>query len=613
METNDKQKNNFELARQRASLSTARGVAGSPLKLAFAPLRKPMPPLFNPLPSARNPKDPVSAELLWPAGNDRDSHISLRALGDMVALYQRHSDRRINDLCRPSAVTPAMMFDMLERARCDVVGADRFPGCAANIREHLSRIAATEPAPVTNHSGLQKYSHAWYFIARDILADEPAPGTYAAITQHLREDVIAATGDPLVWEKLRGLLNSQEEFAQHSNVMLRALGYDTTPPPPDEDDSEIPMEESQTKPPQSEGAGKPAKPKPTSHTEPAKLEPGRGEVKSVTATISIPYKIFTREFDKITSAEHIPFHPADVNYTRMQMDAKLNADRAIMGRLANRLQRRLQTQEESITRYQHDLDAGMLDSTRLSRVIASPANPAAYKNPVETDNRNTIVTLLVDNSGSMRGDALFTAALSTELMAATLERCGIKTEILGFTTRAWKGGRPFEQWKEQGSPKNPGRLSELHHIIYKRADLPMRRARSNMAVMARGDGLIHDNIDGEALEWACTRLMARPEKRRILLVISDGAPQDDGTSYANPGSKILEDHLHQVIARIESEKAIELMAIGIKHDVSRFYKNAITLKNTDELARTLLNQIDRLFPPPGMAQSRRWQKSGPSL
>jgi cobaltochelatase CobT len=302
------------------------------------------------------------------------------------------------------------------------------------------------------------------------------------------------------------------------------------------------------------------------------------------------YHAFTTEFDEIVSAEDL-CDAEELTRLRAQLDQQLSHMQGIVSRLANRLQRRLMAKQTRS--WDFDLEEGILDAARLSRVVIDPFHPLSFKQERETDFRDTVVTLLIDNSGSMRGRPITVAAMSADILARTLERCGVKVEILGFTTRAWKGGNAREKWVTDGKAINPGRLNDLRHIVYKSADAPWRRARKNLGLMLR-EGLLKENIDGEALLWAHNRLLARTEQRRILMVISDGAPVDDATLSANPGN-YLERHLRDAIEWIETRSPIELTAIGIGHDVTRYYRRAVTIVDAEELGSTLVNNLTELF------------------
>jgi cobaltochelatase CobT len=276
---------------------------------------------------------------------------------------------------------------------------------------------------------------------------------------------------------------------------------------------------------------------------------------------------------------------------RGYLDQQLVSLQGAVTKLANRLQRRLLAQQNRA--WDFDQEEGLLDTARLTRVVVSPESPLSYKVERDTDFRDTVVSLLIDNSGSMRGRPISIAAISADILARTLERCAVKTEILGFTTRAWKGGQSREKWLAAGRPGKPGRLNDLRHIVYKQADAPWRRARRNLGLMMR-EGLLKENIDGEALLWAHNRLLARPEDRRILMVISDGAPVDDSTLSVNSGT-YLERHLRQVIGWIEGKSPVELIAIGIGHDVTRYYRRAVTIMDAEQLGGAMVDQLAQLF------------------
>jgi cobaltochelatase CobT len=302
------------------------------------------------------------------------------------------------------------------------------------------------------------------------------------------------------------------------------------------------------------------------------------------------YKPWTTQFDEVIAATEL-CDADELARLRGYLDQQLVHLQSTVSKLANRLQRRLMAQQSRS--WDFDQEEGILDAARLARVIVNPTLSLSYKAERETDFRDTVVTLLIDNSGSMRGRPISIAAISADILARTLERCGVKTEILGFTTRAWKGGQSRETWLAAGRPPQPGRLNDIRHIVYKRADEPWRRARNSLGLMMR-EGLLKENIDGEALMWAHARLVARPEERRILMVISDGAPVDDSTLSVNSGS-YLERHLRQVIGWIESKSPVELVAIGIGHDVTRYYARAVTIMDVEQLGGTIIEQLASLF------------------
>jgi cobaltochelatase CobT len=302
------------------------------------------------------------------------------------------------------------------------------------------------------------------------------------------------------------------------------------------------------------------------------------------------YKPFTTRFDEMVEAKEL-CDEAELSRLRAYLDQQMASSQSVVTRLANRLQRRLMAQQARS--WDFDQEEGLLDAARLARVIVNPVHSLSYKVERETEFRDTIVSLLIDNSGSMRGRPIAIAGICADILARTLERCGVASEILGFTTRAWKGGQSREAWLGAGRPSDPGRLNDLRHIVYKRADQPYRHARRNLGLMMR-EGLLKENIDGEALLWAHQRLIARPEERRILMVISDGAPVDDSTASANGGT-YLERHLRQVIGWIEERSSVELTAIGIGHDVTRYYSRAITIMDAEQLGGAMIEQLAQLF------------------
>lgn len=317
----------------------------------------------------------------------------------------------------------------------------------------------------------------------------------------------------------------------------------------------------------------------------------------------VDYKVFTREFDEEVEATDL-CDEAELDRLRSFLDKQLANLQGVVGRLANRLQRRLMAQQNRS--WDFDLEEGYLDTARLMRIVTDPTQPLSYKMERDTDFRDTVVTLVLDNSGSMRGRPITVAATCADILARTLERCGVKVEILGFTTKAWKGGQSREAWLGRGKPANPGRLNDLRHIVYKSADAPWRRARRNLGLMMR-EGLLKENIDGEALIWAHQRLLGRPEQRKILMMISDGAPVDDSTLSVNPGN-YLERHLRAVIEEIETRSPVELIAIGIGHDVTRYYQRAVTIVDAEELAGAITEQLASLFEEQGGAAPGRGRR-----
>jgi cobaltochelatase CobT len=320
------------------------------------------------------------------------------------------------------------------------------------------------------------------------------------------------------------------------------------------------------------------------------MQPWRPNPSQNDRDVEPAYKVFTTKFDETVLAEDL-CDSEELARLRAYLDQQLHALQGVVARLANRLQRRLMAKQNRS--WDFDLEEGVLDAARLSRVIIDPMSPLSFKMERDTNFRDTVVTLLLDNSGSMRGRPIMVAAMCADILARTLERCSVKVEILGFTTKAWKGGQSRENWVQGGKPSHPGRLNDLRHIVYKQADAPWRRARRNLGLMMR-EGLLKENIDGEALMWAHNRLVARPEQRRILMVISDGAPVDDSTLSVNAGN-YLERHLRDVIEMIETRSPIEIIAIGIGHDVTRYYKRAVTIVDAEQLGGAMTEKLAELF------------------
>jgi cobaltochelatase CobT len=339
--------------------------------------------------------------------------------------------------------------------------------------------------------------------------------------------------------------------------------------------------------------------------EPREAEPWRPNLSVLDSPERFGYKVFTRAHDETVTAEDL-CDPDELERLRTFLDKQLQNLHRAVARLANRLQRRLLAQQSR--GWDFDLDEGVLDASRLPRIITDPMQPLSFKQERDAEFRDTVVTLLLDNSGSMRGRPIMVAACCADILARTLERCGVKVEILGFTTRAWKGGQSREAWLAAGKPQSPGRLNDLRHIVYKPAEAPWRRSRRSLGLMMR-EGLLKENIDGEALAWAHNRLLGRPEQRRILMMISDGAPVDDSTLSVNSGC-YLERHLRQVIEEIETRSPVELLAIGIGHDVTRYYRRAVTITDAEELAGALTDKLAELFDEEGARQ--RAPRPGPA-
>jgi cobaltochelatase CobT len=460
-------------------------------------------------------------------------------------------------------------------------------------------------------------------MVRERLTGQPPPPMARALVDLFRADVEARAGADL--DRLAASVDDQKAFARISRTIIRDLdmGDDLSDAPDQPDDDADGSEEGEPEASDSDddGEGETQSPQQTAmddddgsaresddsdaqmmpsdddadlddSDEPAEMgdgdQPARPDPSGDNRAVT--YKVFTTAHDEVTAAEEL-CDPEELTRLRAYLDQQLASVSNVVSRLANRLQRKLLAQQNRS--WSFDLEEGLLDTARLTRVITDPTASLAFKEEEDTEFRDTVVTILIDNSGSMRGRPIMVAAVCADILARTLERCSVKTEILGFTTRAWKGGSSREDWLKAAKPAQPGRLNDLRHIIYKAADAPWRRARRNLGLMMR-EGLLKENIDGEALMWAHQRLIGRPEARRILLVISDGAPVDDSTLSVNSGH-YLERHLRDVIGEIEAKSPVQLIAIGIGHDVTRYYRNAVTIVDVEQLAGAMVEQLADLF------------------
>jgi cobaltochelatase CobT len=456
-------------------------------------------------------------------------------------------------------------------------------------------------------------------MLREQLTGQPIPVAARSGVELVREFVESRTGDD--FERLSASLQDQQAFQSLAIDMLRHLELVQTElqeeGPPEDGDEDQPGAEESGDEERQEGTEQRSQEQVSAETGEGDSEDDQSdEVESETEMSegeageegeegklpvrpnrpwtdlpdSFDYKVFTESFDEVVEAQELCDYE-ELDRLRAYLDSQLTGLQGIVTRLANRLQRRLMAQQNRS--WDFDQEEGLLDAARLARVVVSPGQSLSYKVEREQEFKDTVVTLLIDNSGSMRGRPISIAAISADIMARTLERCGVKVEILGFTTRAWKGGQSREKWLASGKPAQPGRLNDLRHIIYKKADEPMRRARKNLGLMMR-EGLLKENIDGEALLWAHSRLLGRSEDRRILMVISDGAPVDDSTLSVNSAG-YLETHLRKVIDWIEKQSPVQLVAIGIGHDVTRYYKRAVTIMDVEQLGGTIIEQLAGLF------------------
>ena len=547
--------------------------------------------------------------------NSRNDIIFARGESDSKALYIRYHDESIDQKYAPKGDIALNLFNEMEKARCEAIGGSIYPGAAKNIENKIEKeskkfFEKSEPnqkfplqdslrlliKKKTLHYKLSKNSQKGLDMWEDFILNESKSN----------------------FSKILSSIDNQEEFAKLSRNIIKDLGYgDQLGEEPEYDDNadndnqndesnesensdqndndeqqlpdeveELVSDSSTTDDLSVEEEINEVEPQEDTNEE----QNNRKKTNSFFSEADPNYKVFNNIYDEEILAENLAAEE-ELAKLRIYLEQQLDQVKGAVSRLANKLQRRLQAQQNRTWKF--DLEEGFLDASRLARIITNPTTPLTYKQESEIEFKDTIVTLLIDNSGSMRGRPISIAAICAEIIASTLERCQVKCEILGFTTKAWKGGKSREDWLSKDRPNNPGRLNDLRHVIYKQADVPLRRARLNLGLMMK-EGLLKENIDGEALEWANKRLIKRSESRKILMVISDGAPVDDSTLSVNP-SNYLENHLKNVISMIEKRGLLELIAIGIGHDVTRYYRNAITITDIEQLAGAMTEQLARLF------------------
>jgi len=547
----------------------------------------------------------------------------LRGLADSMALKRKHHDRATHLKRMPQGGAARAIYEAAEQARIESIGANQMAGIAQNLdaalEEHcrmrgFGRIVDKADAPLPEVVGL---------LLRERLTSRKSPEAARRMLDMWRADLETKAGADL--DRMSKSVDDQEEFARLSRRLISDLGlgdeeFDESEDEEKGDDAE---QEAQGEG-EGEGEGEQgqsadaaddsaegAEGEPDQNAEASaedaeadqtgtggKEEPGRSrrpwlDDKALSGSEDL-YKVFVAEFDEVITAPEL-CDAEELDRLRAHLDQQLLRLQGLIGRLANRLQRRLMAKQNRS--WEFDIEEGLLDAARLARVIIDPMYPLSYKREKDTNFRDTVVTLLIDNSGSMRGRPITVAAMCADILARTLERCSVKVEILGFTTRAWKGGQSRERWIAAGKPPTPGRLNDLRHIVYKAGDEPWRRARKNLGLMMR-EGILKENIDGEALMWAHNRLIARQEQRRILMVISDGAPVDDSTLSVNSGN-YLDRHLRQVIGWIENKSPVELVAIGIGHDVTRYYRRAVTIVDAEQLGGAMMEKLAELFDEGG--------------
>ncbi|TIN51462.1 MAG: cobaltochelatase subunit CobT [Mesorhizobium sp.] len=554
-----------------------------------------------------------------------------RGIGDSMALKRACHDQRIHSKLAPEGKLARAIFDAVEQARVEAIGSRAMQGVADNIGSMLEDKYARANLVDVKDKADAPLEEAVALMVREKLTGRTVPKSGERLVDLWRPWVEEKASSDL--DGLSSRLDDQQAFARIVRDMLvsmemaEELGDDQ-----ETEDSEDNEENEQQGEEQSEEGGEDDSGSEQSQSEDAEASADEEESAETEATdatsddlsdeddsdaetpgearrndnpfLNLPkeidYKVFTTAFDETVGAEDL-CEEEELDRLRAFLDKQLANLSGVVGRLANRLQRRLMAQQNRS--WDFDLEEGYLDPSRLVRVVIDPMQPLSFKQERDTKFRDTVVSLVLDNSGSMRGRPITVAATCADILARTLERCGVSVEILGFTTRAWKGGQAREKWLKDGKPPNPGRLNDLRHIIYKSADHPWRRARRNLGLMMR-EGLLKENIDGEALLWAHNRLIGRPEQRKILMMISDGAPVDDSTLSVNPGN-YLERHLRAVIDLIETRSPVELLAIGIGHDVTRYYRRAVTIVDAEELAGAMTEQLASLFGEESARDTRR--------
>lgn len=561
----------------------------------------------------------------------KDEVLLARGTADALAMHHKYHNSDLHSRFTPDGPMARELYEAMETARCEAVGAKDMPGTTGNInakigveakRKGFDKLTDRADAPLADAAG---------YLIRSLTTKKDLPTSAKNVMDLWKNFILDQAGTTL--ENLTKNLDNQEEFAKFARQIITDLGYgDQLGDDPeaqdeynednqdedneqsdnpqgtgaDEDNDEtLDAEDQQSQEEQQDSAQAQM-----SSDESADEDFEDQELPDGEAPLDPPppqpisdadpnYRVFDAKYDEEIKAEDLA-EQVELERLRAYLDQQLEPLKGAVSRLANKLQRRLQAQQNRSWLF--DLEEGILDAGRLARVITNPTTSLSFKMEKDTEFRDTVVTLLLDNSGSMRGRPISIAAICADVLARTLERCNVKVEILGFTTRAWKGGQSREAWLNQDRPQQPGRLNDLRHIIYKGADAPWRRARSNLGLMMK-EGLLKENIDGEALEWAHRRMTARPEARKILMVISDGAPVDDSTLSVNPAN-YLEKHLRDVISMVEKIKNVELLAIGIGHDVTRYYDRAVTITDVEQLAGAMTEQLAALFDSDPKARAR---------
>ena len=561
----------------------------------------------------------------------REEVLIARGTADAFALRHKFHDAKVSARYMPQGQMAQDLYTAMEHARVEAVGARHMPGTAGNIDAKIGNEAIRKGYDQIRDAAEAPLATAAGYLIRHLATGRDLPKGAANVMDLWRGFIEENAGGTL--EGLQDTLEDQAAFAKFARQIISDMGFgDQLGDDPDdigdeedeansgdEDENEPDStgqddgdeDETEGTPEQSQEEQQDAAEAQVSMDDSAESEMAEeADMPEGEAPMEPPapqpisdadpnYVSYSTDHDEEIGAEDLA-EPAELERLRAYLDQQLDPLKGAVSRLANKLQRRLQAQQNRS--WSFDQEEGILDAGRLARIVANPTTPLSFKVEQDTEFRDTCVTLLLDNSGSMRGRPISIAAICADVLARTLERCQVKVEILGFTTKAWKGGLSREKWLTEGRPQQPGRLNDLRHIIYKRADAPWRRSRDNLGLMMK-EGLLKENIDGEALEWAHRRMVSRPEARKVLMVISDGAPVDDSTLSVNPAN-YLEKHLRDVIAMVEKRKAVELIAIGIGHDVTRYYDKAVTITDVEQLAGAMTEQLAGLFEPDPRKRAR---------
>jgi len=535
---------------------------------------------------------------------------NLRAYADSEALKIKYTNKKIYLKNQPEGSMAKALYAIAEKIRYEKIGSNKLKGVKNNITQcyenkflgkKIEEIKTESDVPITE--AFELYLRSYFFEIKQ-------NSTTKKILSHWKDLFNKSIKEKLI--ELNSCIENQEKFGGLVSNLIDKLKFEDS----NEKENETKKEKTEDKPSNSEGNDNEKDlSKMEDSTKDSNLSVDNTNFEALAEktdsdnleekeaegnqnlqrlhkknTLKEKYKIFTDSYDEVKNAEELE-KDEEISRLRKSLDQQLTNLQSLVAKLANKLQRQLLAKQNRS--WDFDLEEGMLDASKLSRIIANPFHSLSYKMEKETEFKDTVVTLLIDNSGSMRGRPISVAAICADILSRTLERCSVKVEILGFTTKNWKGGKSREEWNIKNKPKNPGRLNDLRHIVYKSADKPWRQSKKNIGLMLK-EGLLKENIDGEALLWAFKRLSVRKEERKILMVISDGAPVDDSTLSVNSGD-YLEKHLKQTVKWIEENSNIEILAVGIGHDVTRYYKKAIKIADVQELGDVMINQLTKLF------------------